>query len=84
MATLIGRECWHVGATLSRGKIVEHLTHIPAVVILRGLGAGGRLTVHASQALLTIDAALREAEEAADYWARKVRELEAERDASTD
>jgi predicted subunit of tRNA(5-methylaminomethyl-2-thiouridylate) methyltransferase len=63
---------------LSHGKIVEHKLHIPAVTILRGVG--DRLTVHASSALLDIDAAIREAEESADYWARKVRELEAERD----
>lgn len=82
MATLIGRECWHVGATLSRGMIVEHLPHIPAVVILRP--GEGRITVHATQALLDIDAAIKEAEETADYWTRKVRELQAERDRSGD
>lgn len=78
MATLIGRECWHVAAQLSHGKIVQHDLHIPAVVILRGVG--DRLTVHASAALLNIEAAIKEAEEAANYWTRKVRELQAERD----
>ena len=82
MATLIGRECWHVGATLSHGQIVEHLPHIPAVVILRP--AVGRITVHASQALLHIDAALHEAEEMAAYWEGKVKELRAERDSRDD
>lgn len=78
MATLIGREAWHVGSTLSHGKIVEHLPHIPAVVILRP--GVGRLTVHASQAIIDIERAILEAEEAANYWTRKVRELQAERD----
>lgn len=78
MATLIGRECWHVAAQLSGGKIVEHMPHIPAVVILRG--DGQRLTVHASSALLTLEAAIHEAEEAAEYFEQKVRDLKALRD----
>lgn len=78
MATLIGREAWHVGAVLSHGKIVKHMPHIPAVILHRGI-AFGDITIHASQALLTIDAAIKSAEESADYWACEVKRLHEER-----
>lgn len=79
MATLIGRECWHVGAVLSHGKIIKHDLEAVAVIIDRGV-AHGPITVHATQALLTIERAIDEAEEAADYWERKVKELRRLRD----
>jgi hypothetical protein len=79
MATLIGRECWHVGAVLSHGRIVKHNLEAVAVVIDRG-PAFGPITVHATQALLTVDKALSEAEESAEYWQRKVEELRRLRD----
>ena len=81
MATLVGRECWHVGAVLAHGKIVEHLLHIPAVVILT---PNGRITVHASQAKLTLREALEAVEDAADYWGRKLSELQKLRDGDGD
>ena len=78
MATLINREAWHVGACLSYGKITKHAAHIPAVTIHRGV-AFGDIVIHSSQALLSIDAAIKSAQEAADYWEHQVKELIAEK-----
>lgn len=78
MATLINREVWHVGAVLTHGRIVKHSLEGNYVVINTETGFSD-ITVHSTQALLTIDRAIEEAEEAVDYWTRKVTELEAER-----
>ena len=83
MATLIGRECWHVGAVLSHGRIVKHDLAAVAVVIDRG-PAFGTITVHATQALLTLAAAVKEAEDSAQYWDRKVAELRKQMDETAD
>ena len=83
MATLIGRMAWHVGTVLSHGKIVKHDLNANSVVIERGIGSGP-ITVHSSQVLLTIEAAIRESEESVDYWQRRVKELEALRDSMSD
>ena len=79
MATLIGRECWHVGAALSHGIITRHDLERSTVVIERGI-AFGSIVVHAGQILLTLDAAIREAESSVDYWQRQVTELMKQRD----
>lgn len=74
MATLIGRDCWHVGGCLRHGKIVAHRLEEPAVVTI-DCGPDGHVHVAASAVLLSPKAALHEAEEARDYWERKVAEL---------
>ena len=75
MATLIGRDAWHVGAVLSNGRLTHYDATSGIAIIDRGCGFG-TLAVHTSQVLLSPEAALRAARDTLDYWDSKVRELE--------
>ena len=80
MATLIGRECWHAGAVLSHGKVMKHSLEANAVVIQTGKAFDSPITVHSSQVLLTLDAAIDAVDDAIDYWTRKADDLRNQRD----
>lgn len=74
MTTLVGRECWTTLGVLKHGKVAEQKFNPDYCVILYDDGERG---AGASQSLcLTLDAAIIQCGENAEYWMRKQNELE--------
>jgi len=78
MATLINRECWHVGATLRHGTIIDHdikSAGIPLVTVRFDDGSKQKLA--AASVWLHPSPTAQECRNNAEYWTRKANELQA-------
>lgn len=86
MATIINREVWHVSGVMTHGIVVKQDAmdlEANRVIVHRDNGFG-TVPIHSSQVILTIDRAIEQAEEMADYWQQQVRQWTAERNRRED
>lgn len=83
MTTMIRREVWHCSGCFSHGVITKSEPDKNRIVFQRDNGFG-ELVIPSSNALLSIDAAIKAAEEFEDYWSVVVRQLKEERNRRED